>query len=393
MLAGRRILLGVSGGIAAYKAAYLARRLVEQGAEVRVVMTQSATAFLGAQTLAGISGHPVTDRLFGGQHQIPHTELGQWAELVVVAPATANLIAKLANGIADEILSTTLLATRAPIVLAPAMHIEMWEQPSVQRNLERLRADGHTIVGPDSGSLAGGDEGTGRMAEPDEIIAVLEVGSQSDLSGWSVLVTAGGTREPIDPVRFIGNRSSGKMGYSLAREAARRGAAVTLVSAASQPAPPGTQLVEVETAEQMAQSVLSRAGECDVVVMAAAVADFRPKHAESQKLSRGDGPPEMTLEPTSDILAELAALPRRPFLVGFAAETGGIHRALVKATSKGVDLTVANDVTLPGSEFGSDTSLVTLILPDGNREAWPLLPKREVASRLWDRIRTMRSGA
>jgi len=393
MLAGRRILLGVSGGIAAYKAAYLARRLVERGAEVRAVMSESATAFLGPQTLAGITGHPVSDRLFGSERPIPHTELGQWAELVVVAPATANLIAKLANGLADEVLSATLLATRAPIVLAPAMHTEMWEQPSVQRNLERLRADGHTIVGPQVGPLAGGDEGAGRMAEPDEIVSVLEAGARADLSGWRVLVTAGGTREPLDPVRFLGNRSSGKMGYAVAQEAARRGAAVTLVSAAWLPAPAGTQLLEVETAEEMAQAVLSRVSELDVVVMAAAVADFRPKHAESQKLERGDGPPEVTLEPTIDILAELAARPSRPFLVGFAAETGGIDRALIKARSKGVDLTVANDVTLPGSGFGSDTNLVTIILPDGNHVAWPLLPKREVAARLWDRIRTMRSGA
>lgn len=388
MIRNRRILLGVSGGVAAYKAAYLARRLVERGADLRALMTSAAQQFLGPQTLAAITGHPVLNDLFGAASVSPHTDLGRWAELVVVAPATADLLAKLANGHADDLLSATLLATKAPILLAPAMHTEMWEQPSTQRNIARLTADGHRLVGPGEGALAGGDEGRGRMAEPDEILAEVEALLAQPLAGWRVLVTAGGTREAIDPVRYIGNRSSGKMGHAVAVEAARRGADVTLVTTAPPPDGFGLHVKMVESAEEMAAAVSATAA--DVAVLVAAVADFRPTRAADRKLSRESGPPEMELESTPDILSAVAARQPRPFLVGFAAETGDLSRALDKATRKGVDLLVANDVTEAGSGFATDTNRVTIVYPDGHSEPWPLLTKVEVARRMWELVMKQR---
>lgn len=390
MLTERRVLLGVSGGIAAYKSAYLARRLVEAGAQVRCVLTAAASRFLGEQTLSALTGNPVETRLFEGRTPIPHTELARWAEAVVVAPATADLMAKLAHGICDDLLSATLVAYGGPVLLAPAMHTEMWEHPATRRNARRLREDGYVLVGPAEGALAGDDEGTGRMAEPEEIVAVLEGLLAGDLQGWRVLVTAGGTREPLDPVRFIANRSSGKMGHAVAAEAAVRGAGVTLVTTSDLPVPPRADVVRVETAQQMAEAVLERAPDHDVVVMAAAVADFRPKHASEQKLRRADGPPEVLLEPTPDILGSLAEAGRRPFLVGFAAETGPPEGARPKAAR--VDLLVVNDVTAEGAGFGTDTNRVTLLYPEGRSEDWPLMSKRQVAARLWDVIVRMRGG-
>ncbi len=389
MLAGRRIVLGVTGGVAAYKSVYLARRLVEAGAEVRTVMTRSAQRFVGAQSFSAVTGHPAESRLFAGRTPIPHTELARWAEAVVVAPATAKLLAKLAHGLSDDLLTTTLLATRAPVLLAPAMHTEMWEHPATRRNLARLEEDGYTLVGPAVGDLAGGDEGTGRMVEPEKIVAALTVMLRGDLEGWRVLVTAGGTREPIDPVRYIGNRSSGKMGHAIAAEAARRGAQVTLVTSASAP-PAGVEIVTVETAAEMAGAVWGRVAHHDVLVMAAAVADFRPKEPSGEKLRRTAGPPELILEPTPDILSEVTERAERPFVVGFAAEFGSLAEAVEKVRAKRVDLLVANDVSREESGFGSDTNLVTLVLPDGRMEPWPLLTKRAVAQRLWDRIAEMR---
>ena len=385
MLQGRRLVLGVSGGIAAFKAVALARLAVEAGAEVRVVMTASATEFIGPATFAAVTGHPPVTSLTRHPDSVsPHTDLARWAEVVVVAPATAASISRLAHGLSEEPLSAVLLATRAPVVMAPAMHTEMWEHPATQRNVARLAADGVHLVGPTSGPLAGGDEGPGRMAEPEEILDAVRAVLGAPLRGLRVLVTAGGTREAIDPVRYIGNRSSGKMGHAIAEEAARRGAEVTLVTTTELPIPPGARRVRVESAEEMAQAV---AGETpDVAVMAAAVADFRPKNPEAAKLSRSDGPPEVVLEPTPDILATLAGRPQRPFLVGFAAETGGLERAVDKARRKGVDLLVANDVTEPGSGFGTDTNRVSIIWPDGRRDDWPLLSKHEVARRLWDLV-------
>ena len=386
MLSGRRILVGVTGGVAAYKAAYLVRRLVERGADVRVMMTRSAQQFVGPQTFAAITGQGVASELFGGASVSPHTELARWAEAVIIAPATANTLAKAAHGLSNDLVSATILATTAPVLLAPAMHTEMWENAATRRNVAVLEADGRTMVGPASGSLAGGDTGPGRMAEPEEILQALELLLKGPLSGVRMLVTAGGTREPIDPVRFIGNRSSGKMGFAIASAAVASGADVILVSSADLPPPSGARVVEVETAEEMGQSVVKLAQEVDVVVMAAAVADFRPAVIEDTKLRRTDGIPEIRLEATPDILASLVALEKRPYLVGFAAETGSYDTAIQKAISKGVDLTVANDVAAEGSGFGSDTNQVALIDSEGMIERWPLLTKVEVARRLCDHL-------
>lgn len=399
-LAGRRIVLGVSGGIAAYKAVYLARRLVDAGAEVRVVMTSTATEFVGAASFAAITGHPVIERLTTDQHSVsPHTELARWADAVLVAPATAATLSRLAHGLADDALAATVIAARAPILVVPAMHAEMWEYPGVRRSIELLTSDGVTIVGPTTGTLAGGDEGVGRMVEPEEIVTALVtlLGSRAGtpagalagtlagtMAGIKVLVTAGGTREPIDPVRYIGNRSSGRMGHAIAEEAARRGAAVTLVTCSPLPTSAGVERRQVETAAEMAEEVAGVIP--DVAVMAAAVADFRPSQPHEGKLARSDGPPEIRLEPTVDILATVTGRSRRPFVVGFAAETGGLERAVDKARNKGVDLLVANDVTAPGAGFAVETNLVTVIRPDGSTEPWPLMSKNEVASRLWDLI-------
>lgn len=389
MLAGRRIVLGVSGGIAAYKAAYLARRLVEDGAQVRCVMSEASTRFLGAPTLAAITGeHPIVG-LFDGPGVSPHTELGSWAEAMVIAPATAATLSKLAGGLSDNALVATALATAAPLLVAPAMHTAMWENAATRRNIEFLASSGVIVVGPESGALAGGDVGTGRMADPDAIIRALKDRIAGELSGWKVLVTSGGTREPIDPVRYIGNRSSGRMGNAIAREAADRGAAVTLVTTVDAPVAAGIEVVPVETAAEMADAVTRRVGEMDVAVMAAAVADFRPVNAAADKLRRIDGVPEIILEPTPDVLGAVAVMPDRPFLVGFAAEAGSLDGAVRKATTKGVDLLVGNDVEKPGSGFGTLTNEVTVYTPDGRSEAWPLMSKREVAQRLWDRITRM----
>ncbi len=384
-LSGRRILLGVSGGIAAYKSAYLARRLIEAGAEVRVVMTDAATEFLGTATLAGITGHPVTTGFSVTEDSVsPHTDLARWADLIVVAPATTATIARLAIGLSDDVLVATITASTRPLIIAPAMHTEMWEYRATQRNIGQLAADGAIIVGPASGDLAGGDVGSGRMVEPDLIVEAVVAALSDSLSGLSVLVTAGGTREPIDPVRYIGNRSSGKMGHAIANEAAARGATVTVVTTSSIPLDPRIEAVSVETAQQMADAVAKVAP--DVAVMAAAVADFRPARVADGKLARTEGPPDLTLEPNPDILQSVAERQVRPYLVGFAAESGSLERAVDKAKRKGVDLLVANDVSKPGSGFSTDTNEVTVIDADGKTDHSPLLSKTEVAARLWDLI-------
>ncbi len=391
MLAGRHIVLGVTGGVAAYKAAYLARRLVEQGAVVRTIMTAAARQFLGPQTLAAVTGSPPVTDFFGSEDESPHTNLARWADLIIVAPATASSIARLASGLSEDVLTATVLAARIPVLIAPAMHTEMWEHPATQRNINRIRDDGHHIVGPAVGALAGGDEGVGRLVEPEDIVNRAASLLSGDLAGWTVLVSSGGTREAIDPVRFIGNRSSGKMGNEIADEAARRGARVLLVSSAPGLVSAAVEVTRVESAQEMAEAVWSRAPQADVVVLAAAVADFRPSDASSEKLRRKDGLPAFDLEPTPDILAGVATLPDRPFLVGFAAESGSLQGAVDKARTKGVDLLVGNDVSRPGSGFGSDTNEVVLVTPDGAEDHWPLLTKSEVAVRLWDRVVAMRS--
>ena len=390
-LAGRRVVLGVSGGIAAYKAVELCRRLVDAGAWVAPVLTPDATRFVGPLTFSALASEPARTSLWDAPEPIPHTRLGQEADVVVVAPATARVIGAYAAGISDELVTATLLATRAPVVICPAMHAEMWEHPAVQDNLATLRRRGVHVVEPGVGRLAGGDQGPGRLAEPADIVAALErVLSPRDLEGRRVLVTAGGTREPIDPVRFVGNRSSGKQGHALAEEAAARGALVTLVTTAAGRAPvgPGITVVAVETAAEMEDAVLSRSDDADAVMMAAAVADFRPKAVADQKLKKAEGVPEVVLEPTADILAALGRRRRAgQVLVGFAAETAEVReRAAEKLRSKGIDLVVANDVSAPGVGFEHDTNAVVLLGADGSEQEVALSSKREVARIVLDAV-------
>ena len=384
MLQGRRVLLCVTGGVAAYKSAYLARRLVEAGATVRVEMTESALEFIGAQTFSAITGeHPFTS-LFDAGLVSPHTELARWADLVIVAPATAATLGRVANGISDDLVSATLIATTSPVVLAPAMHTEMWEHPATIRNLETLRGFGYQIVGPESGPLAGGDTGVGRVAEPDEVVAAASDVLGGKGKGRRVLVTAGGTREAVDPVRFLGNRSSGKMGHAIADAAVRRGYDVTLVTTADLAVHPAAKVVRVESAAEMLAAVSDI--DAEIAVMAAAVADFKPVEASTSKIPRTDGLASIELTETPDILASVVARESRPFVVGFAAETGGVERAIEKARRKDVDLLIYNDVTEPGSGFGTETNRVVIIDRDGGTEDLPLLPKAEVAERILDRV-------
>ena len=388
------VVLGVSAGIAAYKAVEVCRRLVDAGVHVAPVLTERATRFVGRATFDALGSEPSQTSVWDEASPIPHTRLGQRADLIVVAPATADLLARYAAGLADDLLTTTLVATAAPVVVCPAMHTEMWEHPTVRDNLARLVARGVTVVPPEDGRLAGGDVGSGRMAEPATIVATVlrMLGSAStpstDLAGFRVLVSAGGTREAIDPVRFITNRSSGKQGHAIAAAARRRGAEVVLVTTSAQPRPPGVEVVEVETAAQMESAVLDGAAVADVVVMAAAVADFRPKVVVDAKLHKADGIPDLVLEATNDILAELGRR-RRPdqVLVGFAAETHDMaERARAKLAAKGVDLIVANDVSAPQVGFDHDTNAVTIFGADGTETTVGLSAKAAVADALIDRI-------
>jgi phosphopantothenoylcysteine decarboxylase/phosphopantothenate--cysteine ligase len=397
MLEGRRIVLGVSGGIAAYKAIDVCRRLVDGGAHVVPVMTRGATRFVGEATFSALASERAHTSLFHDDDPIPHTRLGQSADAVVVAPATARVIGSYAAGISSDLLTATLLAVRAgaPVVLAPAMHTEMWEHPAVQDNLATLARRGVTIVPPEEGRLAGGDIGKGRLAAPVTIVEAVEaaLGAGRDLSGLHVLVTAGGTREPIDPVRFVGNRSSGKQGHALAAEAAARGAKVTLVSTVDLPVPPHTDVLRVETAAEMEEAVHAAEASADVVVMAAAVADFRPARVAALKLKKQAGVPEITLEPTPDILAGLGAR-KRPgqTIVGFAAETDEVRKnAAAKLAAKGIDLIVANDVTALGAGFEHDTNQVVIMDADGTEREVPLADKRAIARAVFDAVTQRRT--
>ena len=389
MVAGRHVLLAVTGGVAAFKVATLARILIDHRAEVQAVMTASARKFLGANTLSAITGRSVITDLFESPDSVsPHTEAAESADLVVVAPATAASLARLAHGHASDPVSATVLAATCPIAVVPAMHTAMWEHPATRRNVAMLRSDGVAVLGPASGRLAGGDRGVGRMLEPEEIFLSIEALFEAPLRGIRVLVTAGGTREAIDPVRFLSNHSSGKMGHAVAAEAARRGAETTLVTCSRLESPSSVKRVDVVSAHDMAEAVGSI--QADVAVMTAAVADFRPRTAHGHKLARGDGLNILELEATRDVLGEvLRRKPRPRVVVGFAAETGGVERAIKKAQAKGVDLMVANDVTVPGSGFESDNNQVILIRRNGDTEAWPLQPKSRVAAGLWDEIALM----
>lgn len=384
MISGRRVLLAVTGGVAAYKSALLTRLLVEAGADVRVILTESAHHFVGPQTFSALTGsHPYTS-LFDAESVSPHTDLARWAELIVVAPATAASIAKVAQGLSVDLFSATMLASTAPVLVAPAMHTEMWEHPATQANVETLRGYGYRIVGPESGQLAGGDEGVGRVSEPETIFEVL-VDMLAPVDGSiRMLITAGGTREPVDPVRYLGNRSSGKMGHAVANEAARRGFAVTLVTTSDIETHPAVKVVSVETAAEMAEAVAGI--ETEVAIMAAAVADFRPASPSDSKLARSEGLESIELVANPDILASVVAREGRPVVVGFAAETGDVERAIDKARAKDVDMLVYNDVTEPGSGFGTDTNRVVFVDREGGTEEMPMLSKTAVASELLDRV-------
>lgn len=393
-LEGRRIVLGVTGGIAAYKAVEVCRRLVDAGAHVSPVLTEGATRFVGEVTFSALASEPVQTSLWDEASPIPHTRLGQGADLVLVAPATARLLAAYTAGLSDDLLTATLLATRAPVVICPAMHTEMWEHPAVQDNLRTLAERGVTIVPPAEGRLAGGDVGAGRLAEPEDIVAAVErLLAPQDLAGLRVLVTAGGTREPLDPVRFLGNRSSGKQGHAIADEAAARGAKVTIVTTAGRPVAAGVEALAVETAAEMEQAVLSRSDAADVVVMAAAVADFRPAVRHDQKIKKAGGTPEIVLEPTPDILAALGRR-KRPgqTLVGFAAETQDLRaNAGAKLAAKGADLIVANDVSAPAVGFEHDTNQVLIMSGSGIERDVPLSDKRAVARAVLDAVVSSRA--
>ena len=383
MLAGKRIVLGVTGGIAAYKAVEVSRRLVDAGAHVVPVMTAGAEHFIGRTTLSALASEPVQTSLWDEASPIPHTMLGQTADLIVVAPATARLLAAYAAGLSTDLLTNVLLATRAPVVVCPAMHTEMWEHPAVQANIATLRSRGVHIVEPEEGRLAGGDVGAGRLAAPERIVAAIEavLSAGDDLAGLHVVVSAGGTREPIDAVRVIANRSSGKQGYAVAAEAAARGARVTLVSTVDLPVPGGVVVRTVETAAQMHAVLDELAPTADVIVMAAAVADFRPVTVAAGKLKKDQGIPQIMLEPTPDILAGLgASKPAGQVLVGFAAETSDLlANAESKLRRKNLDLIVANDVAAPGVGFQHDTNAVTLLQRGGEVHTIALTDKRSIA--------------
>jgi phosphopantothenoylcysteine decarboxylase/phosphopantothenate--cysteine ligase len=389
-LAGRRVLLGVTGGIAAYKAVHLARLLTQAGASVQVVMTPAATRFVGPDTFTALTGRPVKSDVFEDVETVLHVRLAHEVDLAVVAPATANVLAKVALGMADDLLTSILLEATCPLVVAPAMHTGMFQHPATQGHLRSLSERGVVVVGPATGPLAAGDEGVGRMSEPEDILSAAEaaLGAGRDLPGKRLLVTAGPTHEPIDPVRFIGNRSSGKMGYAVAREAAARGADVTLVAGpVAIPDPPGVRVLRVETAEDMRRAALSWADAVDAVVMAAAVADWRPAEEAPGKLKKESGPPALQLVPTPDILRELGDLKGRPLLVGFAAETGDLETAgRGKLAAKGLDLIVVNQVGREGTGFGSDTNDAMILSATGDDEPLRTWTKPELATAICDRL-------
>lgn len=390
-LQGKTVVLGLTGGIACYKAAELTRALRRAGAVVRVMMSRAAQQFVTPLTLQTLSGHPVATDTFDltQESEIGHIRLADSADVIVIAPATANIIGKIAAGIGDDLIATVLLATRAPVVLAPAMNVHMYENRIVQANLDRLRQLGVRIVEPDEGFLACGYEGTGRLPDAGVLLAEVERAvCPQDLAGERVLITAGPNREALDPVRFISNRSTGKMGFALAEAAWRRGAEVRLVAGPTAlPTPHGVRRRDVTTAEEMRQAVLAEAETATIILMAAAVADYRPARIAQQKLKKGSGPMVLELERTSDILAELAARKTTQFIVGFAAETEQIAaNAERKLVAKNLDLVVANDVGARDTGFAVETNAVIVIDRDRHHESIPLSSKAEIADGVLDRV-------
>ncbi len=397
-ISGKKIILGVTGGIAAYKSAYIASDLVRRGADVYVVMTRHAAEFIGKATFWGITSNDVITDIFAPPKPqssgVAHVSLSEGADLMIIAPATADIIGKLANGIADDMLSTMAMVARR-IVICPAMNVRMYRSPAVAANIERLRAFGHIIVDPESGRLACGDEGVGRLADPDKIVRVAEellastVGdAKMDYAGKRVLVSAGPTREPIDPIRFLSNRSSGKMGYAIAAEAVARGAKVTLVSGPTElDAPAGVEIVRVETVREMYDVITSRARQADVFVSASAPADFRPAEMRGNKIKKTEHF-TLDLDKTEDILADVGASKGRTVLVGFAAETNDLERyAQGKLETKNLDLIAANNVGAGSDVFGGDSNQVMLISRNGEKIALPRMPKREVAKAILDYVK------
>ncbi len=395
-----RVIVGVSGGIAAYKACEVVRGLTESGHDVRVIPTRAALQFVGATTWAALSGRPVTAEVWDDVDQVPHVRLGQQADLVLVVPATADLLARAAQGLADDLLTSTLLTARCPVLYAPAMHTEMWEHAATVANVATLRARGAVVLEPAVGRLTGVDSGKGRLPDPDEIVAaardlLARKSAVPDLAGRHVGVSAGGTREYLDPVRFIGNRSSGRQGYALARAAATRGARVTLVAAnVSLPDPAGVDVVPVGSTEDLREAVLRAADSADAVVMAAAVADFRPRTYAAAKIKKTPerAVPVVELEQTPDVLAELSATRRRAgqVVVGFAAETGDetgsvLEHGRAKLAAKGCDLLVVNEVG-PGRGFESDQNEAVILGADGSTTPVPLGPKSALAHVVWDLV-------
>lgn len=382
---GPRVLLGISGGIAAYKSADLVRRLIERGAEVRVVMTEAARAFITPLTLQALSGHPVRTDLLDSEAEMgmDHIALARWADQVLIAPATANLIARLAHGLADDLLTTLVLATQAPLTLAPAMNHQMWSHPVTQENVRRLTERGVRLLGPEAGAQACGEVGPGRMMEPDQIAAALLPRPDGALRGCRVLMTVGPTREAIDPVRFIGNRSSGRMGYALALALQQRGASVTLVAGPTTVSPPlGIERIDVESTLAMEAQVMARASDCDLFVAAAAVADYRPGISADAKIKKEADSLSLTLVRNPDILAGVAALPAPPFTVGFAAETEQVETyARAKLEGKRLSMIAANQVGAGEGGFESDRNALICLWPGGRREL-PMMSKAALAERL-----------
>lgn len=402
MMKGKRILLCVSGGIAVYKAAALTSKLVQAGAEVKVMMTASACEFVTPLTFQALSRNPVYTDTFDEKDPsvIAHIDLADWPDLILVAPATANMIGKIANGLADDMISTTLLAATAPVWIAPAMNVHMYDHPAVKKNMSTLSSFGYSFVEPGEGYLACGYVGKGRLEEPETIVSLISSyfskvsDTQKILEDINVLVTAGPTVERIDPVRFFTNRSTGKMGYALAEQAAKLGASVTLVTGPTNlEYPKGVQVVQIESAQQMLEAVMQRYHEADVVIKSAAVADYRPKHVFDQKMKKQPGEAVLELERTTDILRTLGERKEHQLLVGFAAETEQVDEyAQKKLASKNLDMIVANNVTTEGAGFGTDTNIVTLYKRSGESKELPILSKHDVATEVLKEVKEMLEG-